>query len=224
MNATWRNRSGPGRLMGLAGVVALHIAALYAFATGMGQRTVEVLRSPLENLVVAEIRPPQPPKIAPPKVEVPPPSKIVAKPPPAAPKPRQPAPVSRPVAAVTPSPLAAPSLPPVAAPPAVAAIAPAPAVPQPVRTAAGLDKGHPCTPPRYPAASRRAEETGTVELKFLIDTDGSVVESTVSASSGFERLDEAARDALARCRFSPGTVDGRPERSWARIRYIWKLQ
>jgi protein TonB len=73
-------------------------------------------------------------------------------------------------------------------------------------------------------AARRAGETGAVVLKFLIDTDGSVVESAVAESSGFDRLDEAARQALARCRFSPGTLDGHPERSWARIRYVWKLQ
>ncbi|MBV5325373.1 MAG: TonB family protein, partial [Rhodospirillaceae bacterium] len=57
----------------------------------------------------------------------------------------------------------------------------------------------------------------------LIDADGTVLESKVEASSGFERLDQAALRGLALCHFKPGTVDGRPERSWARMRYVWKL-
>jgi protein TonB len=94
----------------------------------------------------------------------------------------------------------------------------------PVRVQPALDQGRPCKPPQYPPAARRAEESGAVVLKFLIEADGSVMESLVESSSGFERLDEAARAALALCRFKPGTTDGRPERSWARIRYVWKLQ
>lgn len=87
-----------------------------------------------------------------------------------------------------------------------------------------LDRDQRCPPPQYPPAARRAGETGTVILKFLIEFDGTVLESLVETSSGFERLDEAARSALAVCRFRPGTVDGHPQRSWARIRYVWKMQ
>ena len=81
-----------------------------------------------------------------------------------------------------------------------------------------------CRAPDYPMASRRAGETGTVRLQFLVDQDGKVVDSRIESSSGYARLDEAARDALALCHFIPGTVDGRPERSWARLDYVWKLR
>jgi protein TonB len=80
-----------------------------------------------------------------------------------------------------------------------------------------------CEPPSYPSASRRLNETGTVQLNFLIDAEGRVVESRVDTSSGAERLDEAARRALALCKFKPGTVDGKPEQSWHKMKYVWKL-
>ncbi|CUW41464.1 Periplasmic protein TonB [Magnetospirillum sp. XM-1] len=210
-----RRQSSSKRLAGLAGVVALHAAAIYALANGLGHCAVEILKAPLEAKVVAElIKPPEPPK-----VEPPPPPKAVKPPPPAyvpPPKTRVQAPPPAAITAVT-------QEAPVAPPPPVV-IAPVAAEPPPVKVQPALDQGRPCKPPQYPPAARRAEETGAVVLKFLIDTDGSVMESVVEATSGFERLDEAARQALALCRFKPGTTDGRPERSWARIRYVWKLQ
>jgi len=209
-----RSQASSKRLAGLAGVAVLHGAAIYALANGLGHCAVEILKAPLETKIVAElIKPPEPPKLEPP----PPQPKVVKPPPPAyVPPPRIKPQAPPPPTAIT----ATTDVVPTAPPPVMA---PAPEAP-PVKMSASLDQGRYCPPPQYPAAARRAGETGAVVLKFLIDTDGSVVESVVDSSSGFERLDEAARTALAVCRFRPGTVDGRPERSWARIRYVWKLQ
>jgi protein TonB len=86
-----------------------------------------------------------------------------------------------------------------------------------------IDAAHSCRKPEYPPLSRRMEESGTVVLEFLIDLDGRVAEGRVAQSSGYERLDEAARQALSLCRFRPGMVNGVPEPSWAQLRYTWKL-
>jgi protein TonB len=99
---------------------------------------------------------------------------------------------------------------------------PAPHVPQVVP--AVIDANNNCRKPEYPAVSRRMEETGTVVLNFLIGTDGRVAESKVESSSGHPRLDEAAKTAMELCKFKPGTVDGKPEQTWARIKYTWTLQ
>jgi protein TonB len=100
-----------------------------------------------------------------------------------------------------------------------------PAAPKRVeRVAPVIDAKLNCAKPEYPSASRRLDEAGTVTLRFLIDLDGHVLESKVETSSGFARLDEAARTALGRCRFKPGTVDGKPEQSWASIKYKWELE
>jgi protein TonB len=144
-------------------------------------------------------------------------------PPPPAPKPPPPAPPPPPTAPVvtTPSPAAIqlPAAPSVATP----VTPPAPAAPA-VRTSAVIQAGATCAKPDYPSASRRLEEEGTVTLKFLIGVDGRVMQAEVEKTSGFQRLDEAARTALSRCQFKPGTVDGKPEQSWASIKYTWRLE
>jgi len=93
-----------------------------------------------------------------------------------------------------------------------------------VKTAAVIQPGATCAKPDYPSASRRLEEEGTVTLRFLIGTDGRVLQAEIEKTSGYPRLDDAARNALAKCQFRPGTVDGKPEQSWASIRYAWRLE
>ena len=93
-----------------------------------------------------------------------------------------------------------------------------------IRTGAVIQPGAQCAKPDYPSASRRMEEEGTVTLKFLIDADGRVLQADIEKSSGFNRLDEAARNALSKCQFRPGTVDGKPEQSWSTIQYKWRLE
>jgi protein TonB len=94
----------------------------------------------------------------------------------------------------------------------------------PVRTAPIINAAASCQKPEYPSASRRNEEEGTVQLRFLIGPEGNVLESQVEKSSGFTRLDEAARSALSRCQFKPGTLNGKPEQSWASMKYTWRLE
>ena len=106
---------------------------------------------------------------------------------------------------------------------AVPTPAPAPAPrAAPVRTAPVVD-ARACDKPEYPPAALRAQETGIVLLAFLIDVDGSALESKIERSSGSKRLDEAARKALGLCKFKPATFDGKPERAWAKIEYEWKI-
>src|SRR5205085_4829075 len=104
-------------------------------------------------------------------------------------------------------------------PPPAPVFVPTPA-PRPVQTAPVVNAAS-CDKPDYPPAARRANETGTVLLNFLIDVNGKVLESKVERSSGSRRLDEAARAGLELCSFRPATVDGRPQRAWARIEYVW---
>jgi periplasmic protein TonB len=94
----------------------------------------------------------------------------------------------------------------------------------PVRTAPVINAAASCPKPEYPSSSRRNEEEGTVQLRFLIGTEGQVMESQVEKSSGFTRLDEAARIALSRCQFKPGTLNGKAEQSWASMKYTWRLE
>ncbi len=81
-----------------------------------------------------------------------------------------------------------------------------------------------CEKPEYPSASKRLGEEGKVQLKLLIGTDGKVIESAVERSSGFRRLDEAARTSLAKCQFKPAMVDGVPKQRWSSMTYVWELE
>ena len=209
------------RLIGLAAVVAFHALMGYALVNGLARKIVQVVTQPLETKIIEEIKPPPQEKPPPP-----PPPRLAAPPPPYIPPPEvqvqvpQIAPVITAVTSAKPTePVAAPGQR-YTAPPAPAAPAPRPA---PVRTSAVVD-AKACDKPEYPPASLRAQETGIVLLAFLIDVDGTAVESKVERSSGSRRLDEAARKALGLCKFKPATFDGKPERAWAKIEYEWKME
>ena len=195
---------------GISFVIVLHIIIIWALVSGLARKAVELVQKPLETKLVAEpVKPPE-------EVKPPPPPKMAAPPPPFIPPPEISiqAPVAPSPAVIT---AVTTTAPPKEAPPPTVTAAHAPVRVAPVVLAKS------CEPPQYPSASRRLGEMGAVVLNFLIDAEGKVVESRVESSSGVERLDEAARKGLALCRFSPGTVDGKPEQSWHKLRYVWKL-
>ena len=93
-----------------------------------------------------------------------------------------------------------------------------------ISTQAILEPDMRCPKPDYPKASRRLLEEGIVTLNFLVDTDGHVLKAEIAKSSGFERLDDAARIALSKCQFRPGSSNGHAVQSWSSIRYAWRLK
>ncbi len=193
----------------MAWVLVLHGLLLWAIQSGLARQVVKVTENTVEALLLSDNTPKPPP------------------PPPAPPPPKTPPPTPTAPAPVVPS-TTAPVISVPVAPPAPAVAAPAPTPPAPaapaIRTAAVIQPGATCAKPDYPSASRRLEEEGTVTLRFLIGTDGRVLQAEIDKTSGYVRLDEAARNALAKCQFRPGTVDGKPEQSWASIRYAWRLE
>ncbi len=58
--------------------------------------------------------------------------------------------------------------------------------------------------PTYPALSKRNRESGTVLLLVKVDPDGNASTVTLHKSSGHERLDQAAIQAVTLWRFVPG--------------------
>lgn len=216
-------------LWGIGLVVALHAIVIWALLTGLAQKIVEVVKAPLETMIIQEIKPPPPPP--PPPVNLPPPPKAMAPPPPFIPPPE--------VVVATPPPtetiqVTTAVVPQVVermvptAPPDPASTAPvntpraAEPVKEPARVAAERDKSS-CEDPEYPPTSRRNEEQGTVILRFLVDVSGHVVDGKVATSSGSSRLDRAAKDAFSQCTFKPATVDGKPEQAWVSVRYLFQL-
>ena len=206
-----RQRTPRKHVVGLTVVVVLHGLLFWAINSGLARKFVKVIKGPVEAVLLEETKPdiPPPPPPPPPKNLPPPPPAYV---PPVDVPVSAPSPVNA-IAAVsnTPQPVAPPSPVPVQS-------APAPVSTPAVISASGCEK------PEYPSASKRLEEEGTVQLKFLVGVDGKVLESAVEKSSGFRRLDEAARAGLSKCQFKPGTVDGKPQQSWASMKYTWRLE
>ncbi|ATQ76662.1 peptidase M56 [Massilia violaceinigra] len=81
-----------------------------------------------------------------------------------------------------------------------------------------------CAKPVWPAASFKAEHTGTVTLAFKVGDTGRVTASRIAASSGHALLDEAARAGIMKCQFKPGTENGKPVAAWMNMKYVWMLK
>ncbi|SHG53442.1 energy transducer TonB [Massilia sp. CF038] len=90
-------------------------------------------------------------------------------------------------------------------------------------SAAPRAAGKPCAGPAYPREARRLGQKGSVQLKFMIDTDGSVSEAEVEKSSGHPLLDNAGLAAIRLCKFQPALKDGRVIQSWHAVSYSWAL-
>lgn len=208
-----------------AGVVLLHVAAIWGLHSGLLRRAAEIV-VPVE--ILAQIIEPPAPKPEPPAVQPPAPA-----PPPPAPKPVrkvQPAPRPRPVPAPAPEPAPAiavspqPAVPdnaPViqAAPPAPSAPPAPPAPPRPVAVELPSSSADYLQnpPPAYPAMSRRLGEQGQVLVRVLIGADGTAQQANVARSSGYERLDQAALNAVLKWRYVPGKRGGVPEAMWFNV-------
>jgi protein TonB len=77
--------------------------------------------------------------------------------------------------------------------------------------------------PKYPLQSRRLREQGLVKLRVHITAQGRAGEVVLHASSGFERLDREAIDAVKRWKFRPAQRAGTPVASWETVPLEFKL-
>ncbi len=68
-------------------------------------------------------------------------------------------------------------------------------------------------PPGYPPLSAELGEQGMVVLRMHIGADGQVETVEVLQTSGYPRLDWAARNAVAKWRFTPAVQNGEPVES-----------
>jgi protein TonB len=77
-------------------------------------------------------------------------------------------------------------------------------------------------PAIYPAAARRDGISGTVLLQAVVNDAGQP--TAVNVMRGIRAdLDQAAKDALAKWRFQPGTSDGKPVESRVNVEISFSL-
>jgi len=190
----------------LALIIALHVFILWAFATGLARKAIEVLAPPIQTDILQEEKtkvepPPPPPELRKEVVEVPPPDINIAMPE-----------VGPQTTAIT-----ARVVEKAPAPVAKAAVA---------ATAVGLGKGFPNVDDYYPDASRRLGEEGLTLVGICVGPDGKLTEpAKVDKSSGHERLDQAAVKVaqVGSGRFKPATEEGKPITKCTQLPIRFKL-
>lgn len=222
----YERETGPKkRWVGLVIALLLHAALIYGFTSGLGTKLVQKVQKTVNVAIIPEIKAPPPPP--------PEPVEIDADSRPKQPQARPQTKAYVPKAEVRTTPQTNDTISGVTdhaeeATPAVEKAAPVvpDAAPvqkaEPVKTVARLMRG--CRLPQYPKRSEEKGEEGTVVFRFLVGTDGRVQSAQLVRSSGFERLDNAAKDAFMKCTFTPGTVDGVPQSSWVKQPFTWRLK
>lgn len=77
--------------------------------------------------------------------------------------------------------------------------------------------------PVYPPSSRRAGEEGTVKLRLQVDERGQPRDIQVAQSSGFERLDQAAIEAVRKWRFIAANSGSQAIAAWTQVSITFRL-
>jgi protein TonB len=202
-------RAGP-----LATIILLHLLLVYGLQSGLFKRVVQAAP---EQIFISLIRPKMPQPAQPIKTV-----RIVKNVIPTA--------HFAPAVNLAPAPeaivlnLPAPTLA-VQAPTALAALAapvPVPAA-EPRTISSALEYIRPPRP-EYPSSARRLREEGKILLRVLVNAEGLAEQAVVQKSSGFSRLDDAARRAVLAALFKPHREDGRPIAVYALIPISFQLE
>ncbi len=229
-NMTRLQAASPARrnLLIATGIVALHIALLWALQNGLQIRASQML-VPVEPLSELLDTPALPPSPSPPTPKPAPAPGLAAAPQPF----KETAPLPPPVHA-SPGPQAAEAslIAAVKAPPAPETT-PAPLTP--ARTATPPDSPatlqlpsinanylHNPKPP-YPPLSARLGETGRTVYKVWVSVDGKPQRAELVSSSGFARLDNAAYETVMGWRYVPGQRGGVAETMAFNVPIHWEL-
>jgi periplasmic protein TonB len=220
--ADWRSAGRSSRWTSAAIVVALHVALVVA-----------LLQFELVRTAVTAVAPVMATLISPPREK----PEVLPKPPPPPPKPQvrhkpQPAPqppviTAQPEApstyAAPPAPPTPVPIPPVEVPVAPVAVAPEPApapVIPPSFNAAYLNN----PAPAYPLTSREMGEEGRVVLRVFVNERGQPQEVQVRTSSGFSRLDDAAKATVRQWKFVPAKRGDTAVGAWVLVPISFNLR
>ena len=92
-------------------------------------------------------------------------------------------------------------------------------------TAARFDAAYLNNPaPAYPMLSRRLREEGQVMLRVRVSPDGQPNRIELRTSSGSDRLDRAAEEAVSRWRFVPARQGDTAVEAWVLVPIVFKLK
>lgn len=223
------------RIGPLAAIILLHALFFYALQSAIPRQAAQAMPRELFVSLITPVPTPAPAPVPIPEAPTPPAATPTTMP--AVKKPAQkPVRAPRPIApAAKPTPLPQSAEPPIAAAPLPDPPAPAPhSTPAPPAATASTAAPPPKTvsgveyvqapQPEYPAIARRMGEEGKVILRILVNEQGQPARIEVRQSSGYARLDDAARRAALRALFKPHLEDGRAVAVYALIPINFSMQ
>lgn len=204
------SRSTPSRLPGIAVTVGIHAAVLAAL---LSYAPVRQTLAELAPIMVSMVQPQAEPQ------ELPKPKPVVKQPV------KKPDPKPQPLLAINepttaPAPMIAP--PPTPQPVEPVAVQPAPPAPiiPPQFNADYLNN----PAPQYPPLSRRLGEEGRVMLRVFVDERGLPVRVEMRTSSGHERLDNSAQEAVKQWKFVPARRGDQAVSGWVVVPISFSLR
>jgi protein TonB len=206
MATTYRHDSSYAqrRLVVFVWIVAVHVFLIWAFASGLAKRVVELVTPPIEISTIDEIKtddvPPPPP---PPELERPP-VQVVA-----------------PEITINLTPDAPP--PPIAVITTQAPITPAPR-PAPVASTSVKPISIPNPDDMYPSTSRSAGQEGRPVVTVCVSEASKLESVELAESSSFPLLDEAAVKVAKGGRYKAATVEGKPVRQCVKLPVKFQLK
>jgi protein TonB len=149
----------------------------------------------------------------------------------AVPEPPKPKPVRKAERITPPAPIAIPNQTAISAPPAppaaevVASAPPAPPAPPAPIVLPRFDADYLQNPaPLYPSMARRMGEQGRVLLRVVVRPDGTPDAVVLRQSSGSQRLDEAALEAVRKWRFVPAKQGSTPVTAAVIVPIVFSLE
>ncbi len=194
-----RQQRNPARhLIGIGGVILLHVLVIYALLTGLARKVVEVVKGPIEVKVIEEvIKKPPPPEV------LPPPPKVQAPPPPFVPPPEiqiAPPPTPAPtITAVTQEAPPAPQAPVIQKPVETAPPAPPPAI----RSAAVVCPNYRevMSSIAYPREALLDNIEGDVVIEFTVAANGQIRDPIIKSSTNriFNRVSLSVVQSRLQC-------------------------
>lgn len=212
MEYGYNQRDPSRRAKGIAIVVLVHVLIGYVLVTGMARTGLNILKKPLEAVVVQEVIIPPPPPPPPPPKQV---EKVTDAPKVDAPPPFVPPPDTTPPVSTAPTIVAT-----AAPPPAPVVIAPPPPPPPDNAKAqiTSLENEYSIkvramlnSTKRYPTGRKASQERpqGKVKVWFIVTRTGTLVDAGVLQSSESNLLDDAALATVRR-----GTYPAFPPNTW----------
>lgn len=75
----------------------------------------------------------------------------------------------------------------------------------------------------YPRQSRLQNEIGKVVMRFVVQANGTLESIEFERSSGYKRLDQAAKKLLESCKFKAGMLNGKLQKSFSTLEIEWSL-